>query len=281
MRIVFFTVVYLAVIFIYGQNIDLDGQGSVDIQKLINSDSVNNENYYDYECAMDYYSKTNIDSAIFLIKMGIQKKGGFPIYSFLAYPVFYPFTEKEYLKTIAFADSVLNLSVPEEYLMLTSLIRHLYIDDQKYRKKMSDMIGTPNFMADSLNRIRFSMVAEEMKATDIENITVLDSLLNVFGKLLFNLHEIDPMSHRAVNLMILHADKKPEIQYKCVTKYKKEVIKNFGVLFYAVLYDRYLSNMKQKPKYYIYNPDNFVPDNLKKTNRLRRRLGLDPLIPEE
>lgn len=281
MRIVFFTVVYLAVIFIYGQNIDLDGQGSVDIQNLINSDSVNNENYYDYEYEMDYYSKTNIDSAIFLIKMGVQKKGGFPIYSFLAYPVFYPFTEKEYLKTIAFADSVLNLSVPEEYLLLTTLIRHLYIDDQKYRKKMSDMIGTPNFMADSLNRIRFSTVAEEMKATDIENITVLDSLLNVFGKLLFNLHEIDPMSNRAVNLMILHADKKPEIQFKCVTKYKKELINNFGVLFYAVLYDRYLSNIKQKPKYYIYNPDNFVPDNLKKTNRLRRRLGLDPLILEE
>jgi hypothetical protein len=263
--------------FVFGQNTDR----IFNIQNLIACDSITGSNYFEYEAAMSHYSETNKDSAIFLIKMGLLKEGGPAVYSFLAFPVFYPFSDNEYFEMLAYADSILNIAIPDEYLPLINLIRPLYIDDQKYRKKMSEMVSSPNFFADSLNRIRFGEVAKEMNAADIQNIIVFDSLLDVYGKKLFELHEIDPMSHKAVTLMLLHADKKPELQYKCVSKYKKAVIDNCGAEFYAVLYDRYLSNIKENPKYFMYNPERIEPENLKKVNKDRKKIGLEPYIISE
>jgi hypothetical protein len=271
MKIIFFLIGMFSLSVLAGQDFTSDRENLMQkdsLLKIISKDSID---YDAYQNLLNWYMKYDLDSAIFLIKEGLPKNGGEVLFSFFVNPAFYPYDDAEYLDAISFADSVISQKISPEDDSLCYLLRHMYLDDQKYRQKMSELIIN---LSDSLVRQQFFKISDLMRKKDIRNSALLDSLLNIYKSKLFSC-SCDIAGKRAILFVILHSDLKPEFQYKIVTKYKKEVIKTYGAQEYAFLYDRYMINMGNQPVYYFYNPDNVPIDNVKKVNRKRKSIGID------
>jgi hypothetical protein len=231
----------------------------------------------DYDSLIGFYIEKDVDSAMYFINFGIGKPGGSLLYPFYKHPNFYPYNSTNYLQARNYADSILNLAVGSKDTALCQQLRHAYLFDQMFRLKTNVLLATPNFFADSANVALFQSVMQQQLQYDAKNTALLDSLLNVYGKKLIVDCPCDINAVRAVNLIIMHADANPTFQYKVLSKYKKSIIKRYGAEGYAFMYDRCMTNLGKKPVYYIYNRDNLIPDNVRKVNKRRKKLGLEQM----
>ena len=256
---------------LHGQDLPINRNSLMQKDSLLNIISKDSVDYEDYQNVLNIYMKHDLDSAIIIIKDGLPKNGGEILFTFFANAAFYPYDDVEYLNTISFADSVINQMIPMENYSMCYILRHMYIDDQKYRQIIPDLIGN---LSDSSIIQQLFKISDLIQDNDIRNCVLLDSLLNIYKSELFSC-SCDIAGKRAISLVILHSDLKPKFQYKIVTKYKKDAIKFMGPQNYALLYDRCMINKGKRPVYYIYNPNNVTIYNMKRVNRKRRLIGID------
>jgi len=271
MKIVFFLIGMFSLSVLHGQDLTINRKSLMQKDSLLNIISKDSADFEDYQNVLNWYLKYNLDSAIIIIKDGLPKNGGEILFTIFANAAFYPYDDVEYLNTISFADSVIDQMISQENNSMCYLLRHMYIDDQKYRQIIPELTGN---LSDSSVRQQFFKISDLIQDNDLRNCVLLDSLLNIYKSKLFSC-SCDVAGKRAISLVILHSDLKPEFQYKIVTKYKKEAIEFMGPQNYAFLYDRCMINMGNRPVYYIYNPDNVTINNVKRVNRKRKLIGID------
>ena len=198
-------------------------------------------------------------------------------YSHFMNAVFYPQNDKEFLSLLNKADSIIDNSCDSCNIHYCRMLRHMYIEDQKYRQKISYINYYDTITTDSIKKCETKILFKLAAKADSINVEKLDSLIKVDKRKTFLKNNCDVIAKRIILMIIIHADRKPEFQYKMATKYKKDIINIYGNLGYAVIYDRYLFNKNEHPRYYEYNPLEIPVDKYKKTNNYREKIGLKKL----
>lgn len=234
-----------------------------------------------YESKLDgLIDRNETDSAYRMILRGIAQASGIYLYDYLSVELFFPFTSPKYRQVLWLADSVLDKDKSPADAVLAKRLRHVYLDDQRYRRKMAFIVRQPGFFNDSLLDAEFRSCARKMQEQDKISTDFIDSLYsNGFRRTLYHC-PYEVVACRAFTVVVLHADNNPEFQWKIIGHHRKRNLKYFGKEAYSVIYDRCMINRKKMPKYYSYAPQGYKISDYKKVNRARKKIGLPAIKPE-